>query len=97
VTYPTGIILTQAPSIVETTHTKPRRLGHPPPHLKFDILKFEIHSRESGPRLCGHSQKAKPENPSGIILTEALSIVETTHTQQKKVGHPPLKMGESRP
>ena len=30
VTYPSGIILTEAPSIVETTDTKRTRVGHPP-------------------------------------------------------------------
>jgi hypothetical protein len=31
--------------------------------------------------------------PSGIILTEAPSIVETTKTKQRSVGHPPVGGG----
>jgi hypothetical protein len=30
VIYPSGIILTEAPSIVKTTETKRRSMGHPP-------------------------------------------------------------------
>src|SRR5580704_6288612 len=52
-------------------------------------------------RRMGHPQELRLNfeviYPSGIILTEATSIVETTHTKLRRVGHPPYsayKMNE---
>jgi hypothetical protein len=42
VTYPSGIILTQAPSIVETTDTKPRRVGHAPMSVIAEGWIYEV-------------------------------------------------------
>jgi hypothetical protein len=44
-------------------------------NLRFQIFKFEIHSLQLN---------FKVTYPSGIILTEASSIVETTHTKPRK-------------
>jgi hypothetical protein len=57
-------------------------------------------SRRCRPRLCGHPQEPRLNFGvnywSGIILTEAPSIVETTDTQQRMVRLPPERIAGGR-
>jgi len=69
--------------------------------LQFEILnfKFEIHFRRIRPATLRARPRTSPELrsglPSGIILTEAPSIVETTHTKQRKGGCDASAIGDS--
>ena len=67
------------------------------PIAPLEILRHRSKSNPPHPsqtqRRMGHPQELRLNfeviYPSGIILTEAPSIVETTRAQQNKVGHPP--------
>ena len=78
VTYPSGTILTEAPSIVETTHTKQQKGGcegpHPPaPNPALPMLRAfkELSSRPQRRDLSCSTPLFSPPAPESVIPTAA--------------------------
>ena len=64
-TYPSGIILTEAPSIVETTDTKRTRVGHPPRKFREAVYAIQEGAPHQSPfheHACQGAMSASSSN-----------------------------------